>query len=139
MKKEFWLIIILAIIILVLTTLLFWPQQSKRKDIQINLPKENAEISSPMEIAGSINGNGWIAFEAQAGTVKLIDKDNNVLGSAILQVTDENWMKQFNNFKAELIFSNPKNLKNAELVFKNENPSGDPSRDKTFTIPVKLK
>ncbi|OGZ78588.1 MAG: hypothetical protein A2358_01790 [Candidatus Staskawiczbacteria bacterium RIFOXYB1_FULL_37_44] len=60
------------------------------------------------------------------------------MGTAILGVVDENWMKQFNNFRGELSFISSKD-QNGTLVFKNENASGEPARDKTFSLPVILK
>ncbi len=142
MKKEIWLIIILALIIVVLAGISLWPKGTgpliTEPGIQILTPKLNAEISSPLVISGYINGAGWTAFEAQAGTVKLLDENNNVLGTALLAITDESWMKQFNNFKGELSFVSSKD-QNGTLVFKNENASGDPVRDKTFVLPVKIK
>ncbi|MEK7658656.1 MAG: GerMN domain-containing protein [Patescibacteria group bacterium] len=144
MKKGILLVIILAVIIIILTAILFWPKSSQNGQPQnfagINVvsPKVNEEVSSPLKITGSINGDGWTAFEAQAGTVQLLDENDNVLGTAILGVVDENWMKQFNNFEGELNFTSLKD-QNGKLVFKNENASGEPSRDKTFSLPVKIK
>jgi hypothetical protein len=144
MKKEIWLIIILGIIIIVLAGVLLWALNKPGigpliidSGIKILTPRVNEEIFSSVKIKGYINGDDWIAFEAQAGTVKLLDENNNVLGSSLLAVTDENWMKQFNNFEGELSFVSPKD-QNGTLVFKNENPSGLPEKDKTFILPIKI-
>lgn len=134
-------IAILAIIIIIVAAVLIYRPQnlpSGTEGIEITLPTPNGKILSPFEITGYITGeDSWTAFEAQAGTVQLFGEDNNLLGTAILTVTDEDWMKEFNNFKGEMDFFSPKN-QNGKLVFHNENPSGLPEKDKTFTLPVKI-
>jgi len=106
--------------------------------IKIISIKSGEEVFSPIEIFGSINGNGWTAFEAQAGIVRLLDENNAVIGSAILTITDEDWMKEFNNFKAMLEFYSPKD-QNGKLVFYNENASGESERNREFILPVRIK
>lgn len=151
MKKIIWLVIILAIIILILAgVLLFWPsktgqnnqqqnqnQQDTQQGIKIILPKENEEVSSPLKITGLVNGNGWSGFEGQVGTVKLVDGKGNELASGILMATSI-WTRLPTYFETTLNFT-AVNSGLATLIFKNENASGDPSRDKTFSLPVMIK
>ena len=146
------IVIILAVIIVVLTGILIFINKIPKESppviggnsglVIVSLGGSrapNKEISSPLEIIGYITGkDNWVAFEAQAGTVQLLDENNNVLGTAILTVTDENWMKEFNNFKGELNFVSPED-QNGKLVFHNENPSGLPDKNKEFFMPVKIK
>jgi len=143
MKKQIWLVIILAIIIAILTGVLLWPEPKNNNstpvisDIQITSPKAGEEISSPVKITGVVNGNGWVGFEGQVGTVKLVDYKGNILGQTFLPATTE-WTALPTSFEAILNFTST-NSGPATLVFKNENPSGDQARDKAFSLSVKVK
>jgi len=144
MKKEFWLIIILAVIIFGLTGVLFFmPDKNSKKvlaptaGIVVASPKENAWVLSPLEIAGTVNGDGWTGFEGQVGTIQLLDNKGKELASGILKATTD-WTSLPTKFGAVLNFA-PNNFGLWTLVFKNENPSGDPSKDKEFVLHVNSK
>ena len=144
MKKEIIIVIVLGIIMIVLAGLLFWPTKQltnnnppqNTEGIQITLPVLNQEIYSPLKITGSVNGQGWNGFEGQVGTVQLLDYKGNKLAQGILTATTD-WMVLPTNFETTLNFA-VNNPGPATLVFKNENPSGDQVREKTFTLPVKI-
>src|SRR5688572_9723601 len=107
------------------------------KGITVDSPKPNDTVSSPLKIKGSINGFGWTGFEGQVGTVELKDDaTGKVLASTYLPAT-EDWMQLPVNFEATLWYSYQGNG-SGTLVFHNENASGEPSRDKTFSVPVQL-
>jgi len=104
--------------------------------LSIFLPKENTTVSSPLKISGIVNGDGWTGFEGQVGIVKLFDDQENQLALGILTATSD-WMHLPTNFETTLWFDYPGDGQ-GKLVFKNENASGDPERDKSFELPVKL-
>ncbi len=142
MKKEIWPLIILTVIVVVLAgVLLLLPSPSKApvrnstEGLQINSLKSGDKISSPLEISGVTNG--WNGFEGQVGTVQLLDYKGNVLAFGILQATTD-WTKPPVSFKTTLTFDT-KTPGPATLIFKNENPSGDPAKDKTISLPVVIK
>jgi hypothetical protein len=142
MKKELLLVIILGIIIIVLAgVLLFMPRQAKTpvvinaEGLQIDSPKSGQEVSSPLEITGITNG--WNGFEGQVGTVQLLDYKGNKVTEGILTATTD-WTKPPVNFKATLTFS-VKTPGPMTLLFKSENPSGDPASDKTISLPIIVK
>ena len=144
MKKEFWILIILAIITVILLGALMFlpvkknPQQNPpatTEGLQIFSPKPNEEVSSPLKITGITNG--WNGFEGQVGTVRLLDGVGKELALGILTATTE-WTKPPVNFETTLTFQTQTSGP-MMLLFENENPSGDPARDKTFTLPVKVK
>ena len=146
MKKNIIIVIILAVIIVILVLFLLLPKpvQSPSQNnsqilpgIQVLSPKPNDVISSPLKITGYVNGNGWIGFEGQVGTVHLLDKDGKELSVIYLPATTE-WTALPTNFEANLEFTAPPGTPGS-VVLKNENASGDPERDKTFTIPIKFK
>ena len=143
MKKEIWILIALAIIIVVLAgVLLMWLKNEEplpietKSGIDVFLPKENQEVSSPLEILGTVNGNGWIGFEGQVGTVKLLNSQGEELAMGILEATND-WMQSSINFKTTLDFISL-NMDNGTLVFNNENPSGLPENDRQFILPIKI-
>ncbi len=100
-------------------------------------PKANEEIKSPVTVRGYANGDGWIGFEAQAGSVKIFDKNNDLLSSASLAIQGE-WTQSPVYFEATLEFVNSEKG-NGQLIFSNENPSGLPEKDKTFILPIRFK
>jgi len=147
MKKEIWLVVILAIIIIILIgILIFIPAkknpQTKINGIEIISPKPNENVSAPLiKITGVVNGNGWAGFEGQVGTVKLLDSDGKELATGILSATTD-WTKLPTNFETTLYLPSNKpqlgtNMPQlGTLIFHNENPSGLPEKDKTFTLPI---
>ncbi len=147
MKKGILLtiVIVLAVIIVVLAGVLLLPKSNQPSNnnqppvlgIQVISPKANEEISSPLKITGTTNGDGWNGFEGQVGTVRLLDSQGNQLALGILTATTD-WMKPPVTFETTLNF-NASSDGLGTLVFKNENASGEPSRDKTFTLQVKIK
>lgn len=145
MKKEITILIILAVIIIILTGVLIWQPKNQTADynysqpllgLEITSPKPNDMVLSPLTILGSVNGNGWIGFEGQVGTVKLFDETGNELAMGILTAQGE-WMQQIIYFETILEFTRTTS-DFGSLVFYNENPSGESQRDKTFTLPIKF-
>lgn len=135
------IVLALALLIGLLAFLVLMPEKNNvivedAEGITVLSPKPGETITSPLKITGFVNGGGWIGFEAQVGTVKLFDKDNNELALGILTAKGE-WMQVKIDFETELNFVSEVEGE-GRLVFYNENPSGEPGREKTFTIPVKL-
>ena len=147
MKKIFLILIVLALVIIILLGFLFWPKNNQpinqdnnmpevKQGITISLPKVNDIISSPLKIVGTVIGYGWTGFEGQVGTVTLYDGGDNELAKGVLKATTE-WTALPTNFEVTLEFNT--GFSGGSLVFQNENPSGDPDKDKTFMLPVKFK
>ena len=84
-----------------------------------------------------MNGDGWSGFEGQVGGVQLLDYRGAVLGQAPLTAKND-WMQPLVNFETTLTFT-AANSGPATLVFHNENASGLPQYDKTFTLPITIK
>lgn len=100
-------------------------------------PRSGERVSSPLRVRGEIRGDGWIAFEGQAGTVELLDEQGVRLGFAPLEATAD-WMRPEVPFEATLEFAAPENPQSGTLVLRNENPSGLPERERIFRLPVFL-
>jgi len=153
MNRNIVIVIILAIVVLVLGAIFLWPNNNPPNispdtnqnnnnvppppaGLEITTPKPNESVTSPLKVAGSISGSGWIAFEGQVGLVRLFDSSNKELALGILTAT-EDWMKPTVKFETTLFFDYPADG-DGKLVFYNENPSGEALRDQTYTMPVKL-
>ncbi len=113
------------------------PSITVSSGIEIFSPKVNETILSPLKITGVVNGNGWSGFEGQVGTVRLLDNGGNELAKGVLKATTE-WTQLPTQFETTITFTATSGSLGS-LVFKNENASGDPVRDKTFTLPVTFK
>jgi spore germination protein GerM len=146
MQKGVWLLAILGAIMLILIgILIFVPAKESNKSIEptivkgieINSIKINDEISSPLKIIGSVNGDGWVGFEGQVGTVKLLDANGQQLGQTAILTATTDWMTSSVNFQTYLQFLSNKDQEGT-LVFKNENPSDMRDKDRTFSLPVKI-
>ena len=141
MKKEIWLLGLLGLIFVVLLGILILvpakPSENNHgmEGLRIISPKINDEVSSPIKVTGVVSGNGWAGFEGQVGTVELVNGEGTTIMTAILQAKSE-WTKLPTNFEANLDFSGYEG--DAALVFHNENPSGDPQRDKRFVLPINI-
>lgn len=98
-----------------------------KKGLGVYNLQENDTISSPFKVAGYVNGDGWGGFEGQVGNVSLYDNNNNLLVTKPMVATSE-WMATLVNFSADLEFNTT--ATSGKIVFRNENPSGEPSRDK---------
>ncbi len=128
MKKLFYLAILIVVSIVV------WRSLDDSK-IFVELPKKNAEVSSPIELVGRARGPWY--FEASA-PVKLLDKDGNLLAQSYVTAQGEWMTEEFVDFMGTLSYESGYKGE-ASLVFMKDNPSGDPIRDESFVVPVVLK
>ena len=110
-------------------------QVEDKKGLFVNNLQENDTISSLFKITGYVNGDGWIGFEGQVGGVSLYDNTGNVLDTKPLTATSE-WMTSTVRFEANLEFFTI--ARSGKIVFRNENPSGEPSRDKSVSWNIKF-
>ncbi len=98
-------------------------------------PSENNLIASPFKITGVVNGDGWYGFEGQVGSVTVYDNAGTVLDIKPLTATSD-WMTSTVRFESNIEFLTT--ATSGVLVFKNENASDEPARDKTMSMPVRF-
>lgn len=117
------------------------PQMAQLADtIIVHSPTIDAAVSSPLTITGEARGPWY--FEASF-PITLTDWDGKIIAQGHAEATSDWMTTDFVPFTATLTFTTPipgdpaKNR--GTLILKNDNPSGDPSRDKYLEIPVEFK
>jgi len=133
-------VITIAMIVLVSATLIFdWGRKNNSSlmdqsgEIIIDTPKANSVIGDNVKISGQAKGNWY--FEASF-PIQIQDSDGNILATSTA-IAESNWMTEnFVPFNSLIIFSVPTTTSYGKIVFKNDNPSGDPVKDKFFEVPV---
>ncbi|MEN9912819.1 MAG: hypothetical protein RLY66_227 [Candidatus Parcubacteria bacterium] len=97
-------------------------------------------ITSPFRITGEARGPWY--FEASF-PVLLTDGDGLIIAEGHAEAQTEWMTTEFVPFQAVLEFSVPANAdafgRRGFLILKNDNPSGEPARDKSAEIPVFFK
>lgn len=103
-------------------------------DVVVNAPLPNAVVQSPLTISGKARGN-WF-FEANI-KVLLKDQNGNVIGRTG-GTASGNWMTaDLAPFTATINFQNP-GTPYGTLEIQNDNPSGLPANEKSFSVPVRF-
>lgn len=105
-------------------------------DIVIDTPKTGDKISSPIKVSGKARGSWY--FEASA-PVMIIDTNGKVLGQGYIQATGDWMTANFVPFTGTITFTKDPASEAGAVVFLNDNPSGDPSRQKFMAVPVFFK
>ncbi|HRY62445.1 MAG TPA: Gmad2 immunoglobulin-like domain-containing protein [Candidatus Paceibacterota bacterium] len=132
-------LIIILFYFLIISVAIGWMikniQEQENLNVVVFSPKANEAISSPYKITGKARGT-WF-FEASFPVI-LRDKSGKELGIAVAQATSDWMTEDFVNFVAEIKFE-PAGLKEGELIFKKDNPSGLPENDAEIVLPVRFK
>ncbi len=103
-------------------------------EIQVTIPHANDVVQSPLVVSGQALGTWY--FEASF-PVRLLDANGNELASTPAQAQSDWMTTDMVPFTATLTFSTPV-TPTGTLILKNDNPSGDPQRDKQISIPVRF-
>jgi hypothetical protein len=101
-------------------------------EVLVEHPTIGAGIVSPVTVKGEALGN-WF-FEASF-PIEVINDAGEVLSTGIAQAKGEWMMEGYVPFEAEISFDAPVG-RNGFLVFRNDNPSGDPALAKAYRLPV---
>lgn len=107
-------------------------------DVIVNGIKDGSTVASPLTITGKAKGSYY--FEASF-PIMLTDWDGRIIATTTAQASSD-WMSTgYVPFTATISFSVPSttpDLRRGTLIFHNDNPSGDHTRDKAVEIPVKF-
>ncbi len=103
--------------------------------ILVAAPSDNQVLTSPVSIHGVARGN-W--FSEAVFPIKLVDADGNVLATGQGQATGDWMTTDFVPFTATLTYDTAPTTSCGTLILSNDNPSGDPAKDKSLEIPVNI-
>lgn len=105
--------------------------------INLETPRPNEKISSPLIIKGQARGS-WF-FEASF-PVYLTDWDGKIIAQGIASAKSDWMTTEFVPFEATLTFTADKNVysNRGSLILKKDNPSGLPQNDDALEIPVMI-
>ena len=121
----------------ILESLYFTALNGEREEIEdlikVEQPKENATVSSPVEIKGEAKGI-WF-FEATA-PVRLVTEGGQEIAEGFLEAKGEWMTEDWVPFEGELEFETKE--KRGYLIFSRANASGKPEHDRTLRVPVIL-
>ncbi len=141
--KRFFIYLLIFISLIFFSLIFDWGRRGNtdkviknNTQIIIDFPKDNQKITNPIKISGKAVGS-WF-FEGSF-PIELVDLDKNIIAIGIATSTDDWMTEDFINFSSEIYFDKPTSTKNAILIFKKDNPSGNPEFDKSVFIPVILK
>lgn len=101
--------------------------------ITVTNPTQGQKVSSPLTITGEARGNWY--FEASF-PVEIRDSSGQVLAQASAQAKGDWMTTDFVPFRATLTFPAQTSGSTGTLILRKDNPSGDPARDQSISIPV---
>jgi hypothetical protein len=102
-------------------------------DPVITTPVENSKISSPVTITGEAPG---VWFSEGQFPVVITDKDEKELGHGVVKAIGEWQTEKPVKFSGTVLFTNLNNVDSGFIIFKKDNPSGDPKNDRRYRISV---
>lgn len=106
---------------------------TSNENVSVTSPLPKAIISSPVTILGEAKGPYY--FEASF-PVNILDENGTVVGQGFASAQSEWMTEDFVPFVATVTFTSPGAGKTGFIRLKNDNPSGDPARDKYFDLPI---
>ena len=111
--------------------------------IVVERPAENELVSFPLTVKGYVTGeDNWAPFEAQAGTVQAFEAGGSPVSIIQSLMAAGEWMNLPSRFETTIYKEDVLNEPKSDagyLLFKNENASASPERDREFRVPVRYK
>ena len=93
-------------------------------------------VASPLALEGTVTGGGWF-FEATF-PIEIIAADGRTVLATTTARAEADWASTGTvPWSAVLVFNAPHGS-SGYVLFKNDNPSGDPSKEKTLQVPVRF-
>ncbi|MDE1975269.1 MAG: hypothetical protein KGI49_02030 [Patescibacteria group bacterium] len=116
--------------------------QNHSDAVTIDVPQPGSAVSSPLTFSGSAPGSWY--FEASF-PVTVVDWDGRIIGQSHAEAQGDWMTTSMVPFSGSVDFTPPQcaasqdYCRRGSVIFKNDNPSGDPSRDKAIEVPVVFK
>lgn len=101
--------------------------------ITVSSPTQGQRITSPITVTGQARG-GWY-FEASF-PVEVRDASGKIIAQGPAQAQGEWMTNEFVPFRSTLTFPAQPAGSRGTVILRKDNPSGDPARDQSVTIPV---
>lgn len=120
----------------------FIPSTREEAEVQLEAPKPQEEISSPLTVKGEAQGS-WF-FEGSF-PVLLTDWDGKIIAESQVEAEKDWTTEEFVPFSGSLEFESPSKEEDPEfmergtLILQKANPSGLPENDDAFEIPIRFK
>ncbi len=105
-------------------------------EIFLDNPVENQKVTSPLKITGKAPGN-WF-FEASAPVI-ITNWDGLIIGESYIQAQGEWMTTDYVSFEGTLEFTNTEYGDYGFIIFKKDNPSGEPQFDDAVEFKVMFK
>lgn len=113
------------------------PVKISSDDIVIDSPVSGGVISSgTVHVSGRARGTWY--FEASA-PFEIQDNNKKVLATSHVNAQGDWMTTNIVPFTGDITFTVPQGVTSGFVVFKNDNPSGDPAKDKQVSVPVVFK
>ncbi len=108
---------------------------SKKDFIVVTSPTRDTAVDSPLVVTGLARGTWY--FEASFPIV-VVDWDGLIIGEGYAEAQSDWMTEDFVPFKGTVSFTVPENTpyRRGAIIFKKDNPSGEPERDDALEIPV---
>ena len=103
--------------------------------IVVTSPLPQAKVSSPLTLSGKARGSWY--FEASAPYI-LKDASGNIIAQGHIDAQSDWMTSEYVPFTSTITFPPQPAGSLGTLILKNDNPSGDPSRQKELDIPVRF-
>ena len=107
-------------------------KDDKQDLIFVELPEQGSVVGKDFSVIGKARGNWY--FEASF-PIRLLDKDGNLLYTAIAQAQSDWMTTDFVPFKAE-VHAPTSYIGPATLVLEKDNPSGLPEHDDSVSLNI---
>ena len=112
------------------------PAPVQYKDlILIEKPLMGARVTSPLVVSGKARGN-WF-FEASF-PLTLTDENGTIIAEKYATAEGEWMTTDYVPFTGSLSFTIPSTVTKGYLIFKKDNPSGEPQFDDQVSIPIRF-
>jgi hypothetical protein len=104
--------------------------------ISVNSPLSGAEVASPISVVGMARGTWY--FEASF-PIEILDASGKSIAQSPAEAQSDWMTEDFVPFKATVAFPKQPAGSKGTIVLHKDNPSGEPERDRSISIPVTFK